>query len=107
MCGRPPRVATSIGDMEVLHDLPPDVLIGVVHWLQAGGHNTVDQLNAFRSMALEGGQYCRNDGCEAVGHLKEFKVCPAVQDRPVLQRCVSETGLDYGWAQGNVWHCRI
>jgi len=32
---------------------------------------------------------------------------PAVQDRPLLRRRVPETGLDYRWAQGKVWHIRI
>ena len=27
-------------------------------------------------MALQGAKHCFNDGCEVVGHLKEFKVCP-------------------------------
>ena len=31
---------------------------------------------------------------------------PAVQDPPVLRRRVSKTGLECGWAQGNVWHDR-
>jgi len=30
----------------------------------------------FRSFALEGAKYCCNDGCEVVGQLKDFKVCP-------------------------------
>jgi len=25
---------------------------------------------------LKGAKYCCNDGCEVVGHLKDFKVCP-------------------------------
>jgi len=29
-----------------------------------------------RRVALEGGRYCRNDGCEVVAHLKNLKVCP-------------------------------
>jgi len=32
---------------------------------------------------------------------------PAVQDRPVLRRGVSESRLDNGWAQGDVWHKRV
>jgi len=67
--------ATSAGVMDG-HDIPPDVLAGVVHWIRKGGYNTVDYLNLFRSRALEGAAYCRNDGCEVVGHLKDFKVCP-------------------------------
>ncbi len=36
--------ATSAGVMEG-HDVPPDVLTGVGHWLQKGGHSTTDRLN--------------------------------------------------------------
>ena len=58
------------------HDVPPFVLAGVLHWLRLGGHNPVDKLDGFRKVKLEGAAYCCNDGCEVVGHLKEFKVCP-------------------------------
>ena len=68
-------VATSAGVMEG-HDVPSDVLTGVVHWLRKGGHDVVAKLAEFRREILEGAQYCRNDGCEVVGHLKDFKVCP-------------------------------
>ena len=67
--------ATSAGITEG-HDVPPDVMIGVLHWLRKGEHNIVDKLDVFRIMALEGATYCRNEGCEVVGHLKDFKVCP-------------------------------
>ena len=73
--GEAAGVAASAGFME-RHDVPPDVLTSVVHWLWEGGHNPVDMLNAFRREALEGAPYCRNEGCEVVGHLKDFKVCP-------------------------------
>jgi hypothetical protein len=69
-------VAMPDGVMEG-HDVPPDVLTSVVHWLQKGGHNPVDTpLEMFRRFALEGAPYCCNDGCEVVGFLKDFKVCP-------------------------------
>ena len=68
-------VATFAGAMEG-HDIPPDVLTGVVHWLLKGGHDPVFQLDRFRKLALEGDKYCRNDGCEVVGQLNDFKVCP-------------------------------
>ena len=44
--------------------------------MRKGGHDPVAELDMLRSMALHGAKYCRNDGCEVVGHLKEFKVCP-------------------------------
>jgi len=68
-------VATSAGDMEG-HDVPPDVLTSVVHWVRKGGHDPVHSLAKWRIMAMEGGMYCANDGCEVVGQLKDFKVCP-------------------------------
>jgi hypothetical protein len=60
------------------HDnIPPNVMMGVVHWLRKGGlHNPVNRLDAFRRFALEGGPYCCNERCEFVGLLKDFKVCP-------------------------------
>ena len=67
--------ASSAGVMEG-HDVPPDVLTCVVHWLRRGGYNTVDYLDGLRMHALEGAKYCHNDRCEVVGLLKDFKVCP-------------------------------
>jgi len=72
-------VATAAGVMEG-HDVPADVLTGVAHWLRKGGYFAAVELHAqlgeFRKVALEGAKHCFNDGCEVVGHLKEFKVCP-------------------------------
>jgi len=68
-------VATSAGVMGG-HDVPPDVLIGVLHWLRTGGFDLVVVLDEFRTMELEGHNYCGNNGCEVVGHLNDFKVCP-------------------------------
>jgi len=73
--GEPARDATSVGDMEG-HDVPPDVLTEVVHWLLKGKCDPVEALDGMRRRALEGDTYCRNEGCEVVGHLKDFKVCP-------------------------------
>jgi len=74
--GEAAGVATSAGVTMEGHDVPPEVLNSVVHWLQKGGHNPIDELEVFCRTASEGGNYCRNDGCEVVGHLKDFKVCP-------------------------------
>jgi hypothetical protein len=68
-------VATSAGFMEA-HDVPLNVMTGVLHWLRKGGHYPVIMLEGLRRMALEGGNYCVNEGCEVVGFLKDFKVCP-------------------------------
>jgi hypothetical protein len=68
-------VASSAGVMEG-HDVPPDVLNGVAHWFRKGGYGIVAHLQELRKIAREGGKYCYNDGCEVVGQLKDFKVCP-------------------------------
>jgi TPR repeat protein len=68
-------VAPSAAVMEG-HDVPQEVMTGVLHWLHKGGGNPIDELEVSRIESLEGAQYCRNEGCEVVGHLKEFKVCP-------------------------------
>ena len=70
-----PGVATSAGVMEG-HELPSDVFTSVVHWLRKQEHDPIVALDLFRRDALEGAKYCRNEGCEFVGHLKDFKVCP-------------------------------
>jgi len=69
-------VAASAGFMEG-HDVPPDVLTGVVYWLRKGGHDPLALwLDWLRTRAQEGAKYCLNEGCEVVGQLKDFKVCP-------------------------------
>jgi hypothetical protein len=68
-------VATSAGIKEE-HDIPLDVLTSVTYWLVKGGYPPMDVLNELRGTALKGGKHCFNEGCEVVGHLKEFKVCP-------------------------------
>jgi len=45
--------------------------------LRKGGHDVIDKpLDVFRLVALRGGMYCRNEGCEVKGPLKDFRVCP-------------------------------
>jgi hypothetical protein len=73
--GEAAGVAAPAGVMEG-HDVPPDALTSVVHWLRKGGHNLVDMVDEFRREVLVGSKYCRNEGCEVVGLLKDFKVCP-------------------------------
>jgi TPR repeat protein len=58
------------------HDVPPDVLRSVVHWLRKGGHPLADKLCRYRMEATVGGRHCFNEGCEVVGHAKDFKFCP-------------------------------
>ena len=76
--GEAAGVASSARVMEG-HDIPPDVMASVLHWLWKGRHNSITQrdfLDGFRTEALEGAAGCANEGCEVVGHWKEFKVCP-------------------------------
>ena len=77
--------ATSAGVTEG-HDVPPDVLTSVVHWLRKDGethkHDLLDVLNGLRRGESEGGKFCHNDGCEVVGHIKDFKVCPQCKITP-------------------------
>jgi len=74
------EVDTAVGDTANVHDVHPNVFSSVVHWLQKGdGYRGLDPLTALdtlRDMAQQGAPFCQNDGCEVVGHLKEFKVCP-------------------------------
>jgi hypothetical protein len=44
--------------------------------LRKGGYDPVHKLDVFRRTELVGAKHCFNDGCDFVGHLKEFKVCP-------------------------------
>jgi hypothetical protein len=69
-------VASSAGVMEG-HDVPPDVMTDVVHWLRKAGHpDLTGRLGEFRRIEVEGANYCCNEGCEVVGYRKDFKVCP-------------------------------
>jgi TPR repeat protein len=77
--GEAVRVALPAGVTEG-HDVPPDVLRGVIHWLRKSGLSLVDSLKEFRRRTVEGEQYCCNVGCEVVGQLKEFKVCPQCKE---------------------------
>jgi len=62
------------------HDVPPDVLTGVIHWLrkECGTEqcNVADKLDGLRRETLTGAKYCYNEGCKVVGPLKGFRVCP-------------------------------
>jgi hypothetical protein len=64
--------AASIGEMEVLHDVPPDVLASVLHWLHKGGYDKV------------------------VGHPKDFKVCPLCK----IARYCGEACQKQDWTTG-------
>ena len=68
-------VAASAGAMDG-HDVPPDVLTSVAHWLRKGEYDLVRELAGFRKTALEGSNYCWNHGCKVLGHPKDFQVCP-------------------------------
>jgi len=53
-------VAAPAGVIEG-HDVPPDVLTGVVRWVRKGGGKPVDAIVLFRREALEGAPFCHND----------------------------------------------
>jgi TPR repeat protein len=95
-------VAMSAADMEGHDHIPPDVLTSVVHWLRkvvvAEGQppSLLDYLEDLRSAALEGARYCVNDGCEFVGLLKDFKVCP----RCKISRYCSDACQKQDWTAG-------
>mmetsp|Transcript_36716 Transcript_36716/g.90665 ORF Transcript_36716/g.90665 Transcript_36716/m.90665 type:complete len:164 (-) Transcript_36716:49-540(-) len=67
---------STAGDIMLMgHDVPPDVLADVVHWIHASGHDPVAYLQQFLRQAVLGAKLCSNDGCEVVGHPKDFKLC--------------------------------
>jgi len=51
-------------------------LTSVIHWMRKGGHDPVFNLEVYRRGAQEGGKFCCNGGCEVLGQMKDFKVCP-------------------------------
>jgi hypothetical protein len=73
--GEAAGVATPSGIMNG-HDVPPDVMTGVIYWLRKGGYDLVYHLRVLRTDALKGAMHCSSEGCEVVGQLKDFKVCP-------------------------------
>jgi hypothetical protein len=99
-------VATSASLMEG-HDVPLDVLTDVIRWLRKGGEDPVIMLDEIRRIALEGGKYCVNEGCEVVGHLKDFKVCPQCKTaRYCAQRVRKRIGQRVGTRQ-RVAHSQV
>jgi TPR repeat protein len=92
-------VAMSAADMEG-HDVPPEVLKIVVYWLRkacvTGQYDLLVYLEVFRKRAVEGAPYCCNDGCEVVGVLKDFKVCP----RCKTARYCSDACQKQDWTAG-------
>jgi len=58
------------------HDVPPGVFAVIAYWLSKGGYDSKEQILGFRSRAVEGAMYCYNEGCEVIGQMKDFKICP-------------------------------
>ena len=87
--------ATSAGVMQG-HEVPSDVLTSVVHWLRKGSHDPVLNLDVYRSAALQGSKFCYNDGCEVMGQLKDFKVCPQCR----MARYCSDVCQKQDWTTG-------
>ena len=99
-------VPMSAGVMEG-HNVPPDVLTSLMYWLHKGGRNAVTGLHVLRRRALEGSKYCRNEGCEVVGQLTDFKVCPRCKSaRYCATRARNKTGLP-GGTRKSVAHSHI
>jgi len=98
------------GAAEVLyrHDVPADILIGVVQWLLKGGaagiyegddgrvYDPAQALAGLRNTALEGGNFCLNEACEFEGQLKDFKVCPQCK----TARYCGEACQTHDWTSG-------
>ena len=101
-------VAMSAAEMEGHDHVPPDVLTSVVHWLRkvvvAEGQppSLLDYLEDVRSATLEGARHCCNDGCEFVGLLKEFKVCPQCK---ITRYCSAACQKQDGKAGGHKRTC--
>jgi len=94
-------VATTAGGIDG-HDIPPDVQTGVVFWLRKGQCNLPELLD--RQNRVERVSVLLQPHVHGCGTSEGLQGLPTVQDRPVLQRRVSETRLDCGWAQGDMWH---
>jgi hypothetical protein len=58
-------VATSDWLME-RHDVPMEVLAGVLHWMRKGGHYPAIELDMLESEAREGAKHCCNQGCNVL-----------------------------------------
>jgi TPR repeat protein len=92
-------VTMSAADMEG-HDVPAEVLKSVVYWLQkwcvTGGPTPLDYLEAEEGRRRSGGGGCvlRQRRVRGRGPSEGLQGVPAVQDRPVLLRCVPKTGLE-------------
>jgi TPR repeat protein len=93
-------VAMSAAEMEGHDHVPPEVLTSVVHWLRKGcvtaQRDPLDCLEELRRRAVEGAAYCDNDGCEVVGHIKDFKVCL----RCKYARYCSDACQKHAWTAG-------
>jgi hypothetical protein len=83
------------------HDVPPEVLTGVIYWLRKGDYHLVAHLRDLRRRALEGAIYCVNEGCEFVGHVKDFKVCPQCK----IARYCGDTCQKQDWHAGHKEMC--
>jgi len=62
-----------------------DVVSTIHQSLVIGQRSPLDELEMFRRIALQGAKCCYNNGCEVVGHQKDFKVgrCRLTVSNPV------------------------
>jgi TPR repeat protein len=100
--GEAAGAAAPAGVMEG-HDVPTGVLTGVVHWLRKGRSDIIDTLLRLPRMSAAGGAALPQRRVRGCGPSEGLQGLSAVQDRPVLRRRMSESRLDYGWAQVDVW----
>ena len=93
--GEAAEFATSTRVMEG-HDVSPEVLTSVIYWLRKGEYPIVAHLNELRRRAQEGAIYCVNEGCEFLGQVKDFKVCPQCK----IARYCGDTCQRQDWNAG-------
>jgi len=70
----------------------------------AKGKQSSRQARPVSQRSAGGGQLLLQRRVPAQGSPEGLQGLPAVQDRTVLRCRLSDSRLDYGWAQGKVWH---
>ena len=85
--------------------VPASILPSVVYWLSVSRDLTTDGLNVnlrrLQKLAVEGGKFCFNEGCDAKGLLNSFRVCSKCK---VCRYC-SKKCQEEDWAAGHKTTC--
>ena len=89
------------------HDVPPDILTGVVHWLRKGGHHPLLKPTTGVETRWRGSTLLKRHRVRDCGPTEGLHSLPVVQDRSILRRRVSETGLEIGWRKTTCGTFRI